>query len=192
MSTEKKKTPGRQDARSRYREEGLAGWRFRRPGGSILLAFLAACSVDAEGYKNRLYTCDVTSPDTAACGAGYGCYGAARPLGAPDFCAPACDSATPAPTGEVCTESSLLARCDPSVRGSCPPGMTCLRTDLPGNEGVCLPISPCSKNGDCVDPVRSECFSAEMSAIYTRRPDLQTDHLFCEQAGCLAHQEACA
>jgi len=157
-----------------------------------VVVLVASCSVDTDGYRNRLYLCDVTSSDTAACGASFGCYGAARQLGAPDFCAPACDSGTPAPAGEVCTESSLLARCDPAASGGCPAGMNCIRTDLLGDEGVCLPISPCSKNGDCVDPVRSECFSTEMSGIYTRRPDLKTDHLFCEQAGCLAHQEACA
>src|SRR5262245_22149230 len=106
MSTKEKKAPGRQDAK--YREEGLDVWRSWRPGVSILPILLAACSVDTEGYKNRLYTCDVTSPDTAACGAGYGCYGAARQLGAPDFCAPSCETGTPPPSGQVCTESSLL------------------------------------------------------------------------------------
>src|SRR5262245_58329850 len=160
MSTEEKKTPRRQDANTR--PGALDSWRSWRLGVSILPMVLAACSVDTEGYKNRLYTCDVTSLDTAACGAGYGCYGAARQLGAPDFCAPTCDSGTPAPSGQVCTESSLLDRCDPTAGGGCPAGMNCIRTDLISNEGVCLPISPCTKNADCKDPVLSECFSTEM------------------------------
>src|SRR5438046_2934088 len=108
--------------------------------GLLVVAALTACSVDTDRFQNRLYTCDVTSADTSACGAGFGCYGAARQLGAPDFCAPSCEPGS-APAGTVCTDSSLLDKCSPSASGGCPAGMNCIRTDLLGDDGVCLPIS---------------------------------------------------
>ncbi|HJZ88381.1 MAG TPA: hypothetical protein VKN99_24570 [Polyangia bacterium] len=154
---------------------------------------VAACTVDTQKYDNQLYTCDVASADSSACGAGYGCYGAARPLGAPDFCAPTCDPGQPDPAGSVCSEGSALRKCSPSLSGQCASGMACIRTDLLTDEGVCLPISACARNEDCRDPIRSECFSQEMLAVYVnRRADLKTDALFCIQPGCLARFEACA
>src|SRR5215468_3808599 len=99
------------------------------------ILLFAACSVDQNAYNNKLFTCDITSADSAACGDGYGCYGAVRQLGAPDFCAPTC---TMDVGNTVCSQGSALLKCNPSQTGQCPESTNCIRTDLIADEGVCL------------------------------------------------------
>ena len=150
---------------------------------------LAACSVDQSAYQNKIYTCDVTSGDSQACGDGYGCYGAARQLGSPDFCAPTCEGDG---TNSVCSQGFSLQKCSPNLSGPCPQGTNCIRTDLIADEGVCLPIANCTENKDCRDPVRRECFSTEMTRNYGGLgTDLKKDHEFCFQNGCSRTGEAC-
>jgi hypothetical protein len=152
------------------------------------LLLIAACSVDQNAYDNKLYTCDIASADTSACGAGYGCYGAVGQLGAPNFCAPTCTEDGPS---TVCSQGSSLQKCQPSQTGQCPEGMNCIRTDLIEDQGVCLPMATCTENKDCKDPIRRECFSVEMSRTYVGRTDFKKDHEFCFQNGCGNSGEAC-
>jgi hypothetical protein len=77
-----------------------------------------------------------------------------------------------------------------SQSGGCEPGLTCIRVDLVGDSGVCLPIAACSRGADCGDPIRSECYSTLLANVYPAAT-LKTDHLFCLQTGCLAGFQAC-
>jgi hypothetical protein len=153
----------------------------------LVLVLLSACSVDDDAYRNKVYTCDLTNPDTTQCGTGYTCYGAAVQLGSPDFCTPICSVSS---GSAVCTQGSALQKCSPRA-SQCPQGMSCVRTNLIADEGVCLPIATCTSDQDCRDPVRRACFSSEMTRTYARRTDIQKDHEFCYQPGCAGSGEAC-
>src|SRR5579884_2106160 len=79
----------------------------------LALLVVASCTVDENAYENQVFTCDVTSGDMTACGSGYTCYGAVSALGAPDFCAPDCETGSP-PSGFLCNDNAGLQKCSPA------------------------------------------------------------------------------
>jgi hypothetical protein len=120
-------------------------------------------------------------------------------LGGHDFCAPACDTTeAPQPSdGTVCVGSqALLTTCRPTAstsdpKAGCANGLSCYRTDLARDEGLCLDIPVCSVNQDCPDPNRPVCASALLTMLF---PDTQLaggDHLYCLHAGCSSSGSPC-
>jgi len=135
----------------------------------------------APGCTESTLTIDHTTPPAQLCslgapagscgpapdGAAMTCYPAEQ-LGGIDFCTEACDPASAPPDGFVCTRSGALLRaCDPTRTDGCPGGLSCLRTKLLLNQGVCVLAPVCAgpqggpdggdANQDCHDPKHPVC-----------------------------------
>jgi hypothetical protein len=174
----------------------------------------AGCRVDQQEFNNRVFTCNVASPDpgcgTDETGRAMACF-AARQIGATDFCAKTCDIEAPGSVGlstaegAVCLKSGMssgieLSACnpaddDPAINptGVCRErGLRCYRTDLLSDEGVCTTMSPCNADTDCRDPVRSVCVTSFLASLYAQGTALKRDHLFCMQTGCRAGNTSCS
>jgi hypothetical protein len=174
----------------------------------LALAALAACTVDKTAFESRIFKCDTTAPDplcgTDADGKAMTCF-AARQIGGTDFCTKKCDLPMSLPDEDaVCVQGNAeLKFCNPADDGSDahPLGacdrsdLGCLRTDVQKNaaEGVCITGNPCSQDVDCRDPVRSTCAATFLKQLYTGAvADLQADHLYCLQEGCIGGDTACS
>jgi hypothetical protein len=186
----------------------------RAPGrlgavGCVLLALWAgACKVDKAEFHERLFSCNPNAADPA-CGTDLddrpmACV-AAYQLGGSNFCATGCD-ATGALEGDeaMCVPSgprrdgkpvagTELRRCNPSAPGNTcgNAALSCLRTDLIVDEGICTTVSSCRTDSDCADPVRSKCMGELLRETYSQA-DLKADHTYCLQAGCRARRTACS
>jgi hypothetical protein len=182
----------------------------RRRLPSLLLVALSltaavttgACRVDKNAFDDRIFHCDTTAPDplcgTDVNGDNMTCF-AARQIGGVDFCTPFCgDKPMSLPGGAECVQGgAALKGCAPSADSletpACGrPDLGCLRTNVLADEGVCLTMNPCSKNTDCLDPVRSTCGATFLHELYTQAPDLTSDHLYCLQEGCLDGHSLCS
>ncbi len=155
-----------------------------------MLALVAACSVD-RSVAERVFTCEPGAAEEGGCDVGYQCNASSAPFGGTGFCAPEC---TPRPdfTGALCTSSGeRIELCAPSV-GGCPAGLSCLRTDLLGDEGICLPAPTCETSDDCSDPVRRTCMASVVGALYPRASSLQRSGSYCAQAECALRHEFCS
>ncbi len=169
----------------------------------------AACRLKPEEFAEKLYSCNASAADPA-CGtdlddAPMACV-PAHQLGGSNFCSSSCDRATDNPEGDatgICLAAgpknagrlsgARLAKCDPSAAVPCAQTeMSCLRTDLIKNEGVCTTVSSCKANSDCRDPVRAVCMGELLRETYTKGPDLKADHTYCLQAGCRERRTACS
>ncbi len=165
------------------------------------------CRVDRDAFYQRVFSCNPNAANPA-CGTDgddqpMACVPAYQ-LGGRNFCAPGCRVETEAAGGEaVClpagprdhdgTAGARLNRCQPSAAGaSCHHDeLSCLRTDLIENEGVCMTVNTCLEDRDCRDPVRSKCMGTLLRETYAQA-DLATDHSYCLQADCRAHRTACS
>lgn len=182
----------------------------RFPAAALLGCCLAlsACQVDAEKFEQRIFSCNPSAKDPA-CGTDSQdqpmvCVGAQQ-LGGPNFCSISCDRAVVPvdgnasiaciPAGPVSAQrlsGAALKKCNPAVPDSCGnPQLSCLRTDLLSNEGVCMTISTCQANSDCRDPVRSVCMGELLKSTYPASP-LVSDHTYCLQTGCRNDGTACS
>lgn len=178
----------------------------------------SGCRVDQTEFNNRVFACNVASPDpgcgTDESGEKMGCF-ATRQLGATDFCAKTCDpekaaadeaaapTASQSTDGMVCLQSGIsLAGClpsmdhptaDPPQHGCVQQGMACYRTDLLEDEGVCTTMNPCDRDTDCHDPIRSVCAATFLASLYAKADAvLQRDHMYCLQTGCRARGTSCS
>jgi hypothetical protein len=78
-----------------------------------------------------------------------------------------------------------LPRCNPTVSGSCNHDeLTCLRTDLIVDEGVCMTVNACENDRDCRDPVRSKCMGELVRETYGAKSELKAQNTYCLQSGC--------
>jgi hypothetical protein len=170
---------------------------------------LPACKVDKEAFHHRLYSCNPSAANPA-CGTDIddkpmACVPAYQ-LGGRNFCATGCDAITQAPEADptaVCLSSgprtagpvsgARLPRCNPTLPGSCNHDeLTCLRTDLIVDEGVCMTVNACEKDTDCRDPVRSKCMGELVRETYGAKSELKAQNTYCLQAGCKATGTACS
>jgi hypothetical protein len=103
----------------------------------------------------------------------------------------------------VCVQGGAeLPACKPSddadpgahPAGACGrPELGCLRTDLLSDQGVCLTMTPCDHDTDCNDPAESTCAATFLRQLYPNAlAQLDTDHLYCLQQGCVADGTACS
>ncbi len=170
---------------------------------------IATCRLDPEAFHKKLYSCNPSAADPA-CGTDIddqpmSCV-AAHQLGGRNFCATGCDQKAANPEGTaqaICLPSgprnagvvsgATLRKCDPSIGNVCNDDeLSCLRTDLIKDEGVCMTINPCKTNKDCRDPVRSVCMGDLLREVYGEKAALKTDHTYCVQGGCRANKSACS
>ncbi len=177
-------------------------------GGLVALLF-STCRLDSEEFHKKLYTCNPSAADPA-CGTDgsntpMACV-AAHQLGGRNFCATGCDQKTAPTEGDaagICLASgpknagvlsgAQLRKCDPTALNPCgDEQLTCLRTDLIENEGVCMTINPCKTNADCRDPVRSLCMGELIRNVYGDKAGLASDHTYCLQGGCRANRTSCS
>ena len=169
---------------------------------------ISSCKVDKAAFHERLYSCNPNAADPA-CGTDVddqpmACFPAYQ-LGGSNFCATGCDASgnleqgpdgTCVPTGPRQDRrpvgGSQLTRCQPSLGNTCGnPALTCLRTDLILDEGVCTTVSSCETDRDCKDPIRSKCMGDLLRKTYDKA-DLKADHTYCLQAECRARRTACS
>ena len=175
----------------------------------LLLTALSGCKVDSQAFHERIYSCNPNAANPA-CGtdqneAPMACVPAYQ-LGGRNFCATGCDVASEAPDtpAAVCLPSgprsagavsgARLARCTPmeGVNSCQHDELTCLRTDLTADEGVCMTVNSCRSDGDCRDPVRSKCMGELLRQTYGAKSELKADHTYCLQEGCRARRTACS
>jgi hypothetical protein len=130
------------------------------------------------------------------------CY-LASALGGEDFCAPACDPNVPVgdPAHYTCDPSgALLARCHPNgdVTGQadCPSELSCYRTNLLGDEGLCMRMPVCAADLDCPTNAHGTCAATIVGSLIPDASPLlagvvHLDHLNCVQASCQSELSAC-
>jgi hypothetical protein len=164
------------------------------------LVGLASCRVDKRSFYAASFSCDasalVDQCGTTQDGKPMICYPGSAPGGS-DFCAEACDpDADPPRVGTRClTPGALVQTCaphgaetDPSL--GCPEGLSCYRTDLLADEGVCLMIDVCMDDTDCSGGVRTRC-AASLIRDVTSAP-LTLDHLSCVKPTCKSSDSVCS
>jgi hypothetical protein len=175
-------------------------WPIDHRRGLATLLLLLGCKAQEDSFYQRTFACDTNLPQ-ATCGtnrAGHPmtCF-AGRQLGSRDFCVEQCDDdagQTPAPA--VCLASrAQLVTCRPSagrgMPGACAgDGMSCYRTDLLEDQGLCLAMNVCREDTDCRDPARSTCLGSVVRQIYPEA-GYRSDGLHCLQAGCRETLSAC-
>jgi hypothetical protein len=155
------------------------------------------CEPDPHSFYARTFTCDETTGadrcGTTQSGQAMTCFAASQ-LGGQDFCTATCDGdvAASSTAETVCLDSKAdLERCHPSQGGQgCPENLSCFRTDLIEDDGVCLEGELCSANTDCPTVARTTCATTLLQALYPNAT-LALDHLNCVQAGCHARGTNC-
>jgi hypothetical protein len=171
-------------------------------GGAIVILSIS-CGPSADRFYGRLFPCDPAGPPSACgknrAGAPMTCF-AGRQLGLADFCVDRCE--TPGEDeSSVCLESKArMVKCQPSrdadvahfPLGACGNReLSCLRTDLLLDEGVCVMGTVCSQDSDCKGPGRSTCAATVLRTLVDS-PFIHADHLHCVQVGCQMRGAACA
>jgi len=147
------------------------------------LVFALGCSVSRPQPTDRSFPCAIDDD----CLEGFDCVDRSM-LGLPGFCAPSCDptrASETCPEGLCTPDGACLARCVPerdgSVRAPCPSGLTCVRTDLFRDEGICWAIAGCSVGEECAgEDVASACLSEVLGvpALIAGLP-IATNRLYC-------------
>jgi len=132
-------------------------------GALLLVSSTFSCRVD-DSILDEIFTCDMEGGD-AQCGTDENgkpmtCYAGSAQLGGKAFCTKSCDPERPAEEGFLCTSSgALLETCKPSESGSCQDPLTCYRTDVFLDEGLCLlvPVCPYKKGTTTRELDNSQC-----------------------------------
>ncbi len=159
-----------------------------------------------ESTFDSFIKCDSTlgasaCPPTEA-GAPMTCFQAST-LAGHDFCADACDPNQPVadPSRYECVASgALLRRCHPNSSvtpaADCPSQLSCYRTNIAVDTGLCIAMPVCAKDTDCMNATYNTCASTVVSGIASSSPLVRLglvrlDHLNCLQASCSALQTSC-
>jgi hypothetical protein len=172
------------------------------------IVWLGGCKVDKEEFHGRLYSCNPNAANPA-CGTDINekpmaCVPAYQ-LGGRNFCATGCDAVNEPAEGEgaICLSSgpkaagavsgARLPRCNPTTPGSCNhEELTCLRTDLIVDEGVCMTVNACERDTDCRDPVRAKCMGELVRETYGTKSELKAQNTYCLQSDCKVSGTACS
>lgn len=163
-----------------------------------LVAGVWGCRPSPSEFYDRTFACDETVGadrcGTTQTGEPMTCF-AARQLGGQDFCTATCDGdVQSSSTAEIaCLESKAeLRRCRPSQNDrGCGQGLSCFRTDLVQDEGVCLVGELCSTGTECPTVARTVCATTLLRLFYPQGRHLAFDHLNCVQALCHATGSSC-
>jgi hypothetical protein len=163
---------------------------------SIALQCLA-CRAQREEFCDKVFACDLNAagdPCGPSCrGKPMTCYAGSQ-LGGTDFCAEACDpeAGSDDPAFTCTTSGALLLRCHPDADAGaegCPAGLQCYRTDIPGDEGVCMALHVCKHDSDCPGPERTICAATVLNQLAPGLPN--NDHLQCLQPSCGSTHTMC-
>jgi hypothetical protein len=168
---------------------------------SALTLIVGACRVDGGKLDDRLYACEPGIGEdqcgTDSSGRSMTCVPGDQ-LGGGGFCTATCDNPTLSSTGgDVCLSShAKLPFCQPRPgddRSSCPlDGLSCLRTDVLRDEGVCVAAPVCEQDEDCDATFpRYTCLGTLLRNLYGPGAGVATDHLYCVVEGCDAQGSAC-
>jgi hypothetical protein len=166
------------------------------------IAALASCKAKTDAFYADTFTCDPNVANTCGTtksGQPMVCY-SAQSLGGTGFCTEVCDpnDATMARSGVVCAtmtlsaadggvskSGGLLTECAPSMPDGCPERLTCYRTGLTEDKGVCLAMPVCAESKDC-PANRSTCGADVIRGAVppALTSMLATNHLHCLAVGC--------
>jgi hypothetical protein len=173
----------------------VAGARRARVAVVIVVAAgaLGGCRSKSSEFYSRIFPCDIAATrdvcGTTQDGQPMICHSVSQ-LAGTDFCAPACDPDATSPEGSVCIgEGARVETCSPTASASdpafgCPAGLSCYRTDLLHDEGLCLNMPVCKTSDDCpAGNKRRLCGGDLIGAMYQGLP-LALDNFYCLQAGC--------
>jgi hypothetical protein len=161
--------------------------------GALALVGALGCQAQVDDFYAKIWFCkaNTDSCGTTQSGKPMTCFEASQ-LGGDDFCTEACDFAQGStdPRFYCTTSGALLQRCGPE-RGltdpafACPSGLSCYRTDLVTDEGLCIQMTVCSDDSDCND-VRPTC----ATTLLQQRTSLQlaTGNLQCVVNMCATGQ----
>jgi len=160
---------------------------FRRSLGvlaCLVAVGLVRCRVD-ETLDERLWRCEHAEECGDLDGAPMRCW--------QGYCMPSCDPEKIRDESvATCLDARVLVRsCKPSS-DDCAAGLSCFRTDLFFDQGVCLPITVCDTDGDCPDEKKRACANTVLAErLGDRAKSLNLDHLTCVQADCSAGSSEC-
>jgi len=169
---------------------------------------LFGCKVNEDAFQAKLYSCNPSAVDPACgtdtAGGTMSCVPAYQ-LGGSNFCASSCDAKASAESDtavcvvngtvtDTAAPGALLAKCRPSdgAAACATAGLSCLRTDLRKDEGVCMTVSPCQTSAECRDPTRATCMSKLLQDTFGDKAEFTADHTYCLQTGCNATGSSCS
>lgn len=154
--------------------------------GIIAAIGFASCTVE-DTLDDRLWPCDESLDDAEQCGTKNGrdmvCW--------QGYCMESCDpEEKPSGTGDDCLPSGVLLQgCHPS-QNDCPGKLSCNRTSLLEDRGVCVPFPVCTTKDDCEGRKRSRCAGDLLREMLGANADrAYTDHFQCVQDRCSSGSE---
>lgn len=163
-----------------------------------LLLSTSACVLDDGWFYQTVFPCDHHDQGDvcgkAADGGPMFCLDSS-PFNGHDFCVEACDPAVPPADSRLTCLSSgaLVQKCNPdlTVKGAvgCPKALSCYRTDLLLNDGVCLKMDLCAQDTDCKDTARPVCAATILKNL--SKQSWKFDHLQCVQPTCKSSGTDC-
>jgi hypothetical protein len=170
----------------------------------IALATIAlACKAKTDDFYASIFPCTGAVPDecgTTRAGKPMTCV-SAEGLGGSRFCAEACDpkGTAPLPAGYACVAAgALLQECTPNTDGgvdaavvSCPAGLSCYRTSLLANIGVCMSLKTCSADSECGTGMVCASTVVKNGLPPSLASVIETDHLYCLTNGCKTDGMGC-
>jgi hypothetical protein len=128
-------------------------------------------------------------------------------LGGTDFCVDTCDPSVDAPPGFTCVASGgsgvLLKSCVPphpsdagtpedatgvGATNGCPANLSCYRTDLLNDVGVCLWMNVCTTDSQCADSTHPRCTATIIHDLF---PSITTNNLYCAKDNCASSGSSC-
>jgi hypothetical protein len=174
----------------------------------VALVALAGCVAPEEEFYAKLFLCNFDNKEpqcgTDRRGKPMVCY-PGHFLGGSDFCAEACDPAQAEGDKDfVCIDDmganktgARIQTCQLSPGAKpCPSGLSCYRTNVLGDDGLCVSTRVCSDESDCRD-IGQTCSSKYSEAIGGSSLGLKSDSLHCVQETCSTsgskcrHDQAC-
>lgn len=167
---------------------------------ALTFAALVACGTKDGQLHDRVFACNPSGPPdqcgSTRDGKAMVCY-AGHLLGGQDFCTAPCDpDQSPPDERFTCLSAgALVQKCKPRAgqddpRYACPDQLSCYRTDLTDDEGICLMMNVCSKNADCGGPGMA-CAATLVAEVLAGAGSLATDGLQCVHEGCGAVGSPC-
>ena len=160
---------------------------------------LSHCRVPgADEIDKKAYPCDPGLGDSdcgsTQSGSPLKCSSVLQPIRGRDVCAEECAGEAGVITEEyACLQNETKAlRCRPSEgAAACPhSSLSCLRTDLERDDGLCVAMDTCSSDSEC-SAVFGACGTSVVRALYPAASSLKLDSLYCMAVGCMAKGTAC-
>ena len=173
----------------------------------LAVSVFLTCEARRGEFYEKVFPCETGDPGECGStrdGKPMTCY-PGHLLGGQDFCTATCDTTASSDTRFTClamdTKSNvgaLVQRCKPHAGGEdpknfgCPSGLSCYRTDLLADDGICLMMTVCSENNDCVSSEGgTACGGSLVRGVVASSDKLQTDSLQCIHIPCSTRGSSC-